>query len=77
MVTGSVHRPSPKVGTGRFLLLHSPVELRSGDRRHRRHLFLFSDLLLISNAKYVRTPRSPDSRHTALPLTLMVTQSVS
>lgn len=41
--------------TGRTLLMHSPVQLGTGWRKKRRHLFLFSDLLLISNTKYVYT----------------------
>ncbi|XP_070132105.1 rho GTPase-activating protein 20-like isoform X3 [Equus caballus] len=37
---------------GRTLLIHGPVELRRGWRRQKRHLFLFSDLLLIANKNY-------------------------
>ncbi|KAI5233743.1 Rho Gtpase-Activating Protein 20 [Manis pentadactyla] len=33
------------------LLLHGHVELRRGQRRQQRHLFLFSNLLLVSNTK--------------------------
>lgn len=40
-------------GAARTLLMHSPVELKRGWRRQKRHLFLFSDLLLMSNTKYV------------------------
>ncbi|XP_039109745.1 rho GTPase-activating protein 20-like isoform X1 [Hyaena hyaena] len=34
------------------LLLHGPVELKQGWKRQKRHLFLFSDLLLMSNTNY-------------------------
>nr|XP_012418242.1 PREDICTED: rho GTPase-activating protein 20-like [Odobenus rosmarus divergens] len=34
------------------LLIHGSVELKRGWRRQKRQLFLFSDLLLISNTKY-------------------------
>ncbi|XP_037687399.1 rho GTPase-activating protein 20-like [Choloepus didactylus] len=39
-------------GPIRTLLIHGPVELKRGWRRQKRHLFLFSDLLLVSNSKY-------------------------
>ena len=39
-------------GADRALLTHSPVELRSGWRRQKLHFYLFSDCLLVSNAKY-------------------------
>ncbi|XP_070345256.1 rho GTPase-activating protein 20-like [Equus asinus] len=38
--------------TGRTLLIHGPVELKRGWRRQKRHLFLLSDLLLITNTNY-------------------------
>ncbi|XP_070115801.1 rho GTPase-activating protein 20-like isoform X2 [Equus caballus] len=34
------------------LLIHGPVELKRGWRRQKRHLFLLSDLLLITNTNY-------------------------
>ncbi|KAF0885336.1 RHG20 protein, partial [Crocuta crocuta] len=34
------------------LLLHGPVELKQGWKRQKRHLFLFSDLLVMSNTNY-------------------------
>ncbi|XP_070465321.1 rho GTPase-activating protein 20-like isoform X3 [Equus przewalskii] len=37
---------------GRTLLIHGPVELKRGWRRQKRHLFLLSDLLLITNTNY-------------------------
>nr|XP_023502585.1 rho GTPase-activating protein 20 isoform X2 [Equus caballus] len=40
---------------GRTLLIHGPVELRRGWRRQKRHLFLLSDLLLITNTNYKKT----------------------
>ncbi|XP_064440086.1 rho GTPase-activating protein 20-like, partial [Mirounga angustirostris] len=39
-------------GAAHTLLIHGPVELKSGWRRQKRHLFLFSDFLLVSNTKY-------------------------
>ncbi|XP_034507075.1 rho GTPase-activating protein 20 [Ailuropoda melanoleuca] len=39
-------------GASCTLLIHSPVELKRGWRRQKRHLFLFNDLLLMSNTKY-------------------------
>ncbi|XP_058144105.1 rho GTPase-activating protein 20-like [Dasypus novemcinctus] len=39
-------------GPNRTLLIHGPVELKRGWRRQKRHLFLFSDLLLVSNTRY-------------------------
>ncbi|XP_057576697.1 rho GTPase-activating protein 20-like [Hippopotamus amphibius kiboko] len=39
-------------GANHTLLIHSPVELKRGWRRQKQHLFLYSDVLLISNTKY-------------------------
>ncbi|XP_008069999.1 rho GTPase-activating protein 20-like isoform X3 [Carlito syrichta] len=33
-------------------LIHGPVKLKRGWRRQKRHLFLFSDVLIISNSNY-------------------------
>lgn len=49
----------PPEDTRHILLMHSPVVLRTGRRRKMQHLFLFSDLLLISNTKYVYSAHSP------------------
>ncbi|XP_075852937.1 rho GTPase-activating protein 20-like [Microcebus murinus] len=37
------------------LLTEGPVKLKRGWRMHKRHLFLFTDVLLISNTKYKKT----------------------
>ncbi|XP_072613359.1 rho GTPase-activating protein 20-like [Vulpes vulpes] len=39
-------------GATRTLLIHGPVELKKGWRRKKWQLFLYSDLLLMSNTKY-------------------------
>ncbi|KAM8928276.1 rho GTPase-activating protein 20-like isoform 2-T7 [Lycaon pictus] len=39
-------------GATRTLLIHGPVELKKGWRRQKWQLFLYSDLLLMSNTKY-------------------------
>ncbi|XP_077921682.1 rho GTPase-activating protein 20-like, partial [Halichoerus grypus] len=39
-------------GAAPTLLIHGPVELKRGWRRQKRHLFLFSDFLLVSDTKY-------------------------
>ncbi|XP_048960858.1 rho GTPase-activating protein 20-like isoform X4 [Canis lupus dingo] len=39
-------------GATRTLLIHGPVELKRGWRRQKQQLFLYSDLLLMSNTKY-------------------------
>ncbi|XP_064439972.1 rho GTPase-activating protein 20-like [Mirounga angustirostris] len=39
-------------GAADTLLIHGPVELKRGWRRQKRHLFLFSDFLLVSDTKY-------------------------
>lgn len=57
---------------GRTLLIHGPVELKRGWRRQKRHLFLLSDLLLITNTKYVYTTGSPDYHQIAFSPTLTV-----
>ncbi|XP_069878150.1 rho GTPase-activating protein 20-like isoform X1 [Dipodomys merriami] len=36
----------------RTLLIHSPVQMQKGCKRKKQHLFLFTDLLLVTNAKY-------------------------
>ncbi|XP_069878147.1 rho GTPase-activating protein 20-like isoform X3 [Dipodomys merriami] len=36
----------------RNLLIHSPVQMQKGCKRKKQHLFLFTDLLLVTNAKY-------------------------
>ncbi|KAM4834326.1 rho GTPase-activating protein 20-like isoform 1-T1 [Thomomys bottae] len=50
---------SPEV-TSRALLIHSPVQMRRGWRRRKRHLFLFSDVLLVSNTKYKKSFKMKD-----------------
>ncbi|XP_014639975.1 PREDICTED: rho GTPase-activating protein 20-like [Ceratotherium simum simum] len=50
----SENATSPE-GAGRTPLIHSPVELKRGCRKEKRHLFLFSDLLLITNTNYQKT----------------------
>ncbi|XP_049741394.1 rho GTPase-activating protein 20-like isoform X2 [Elephas maximus indicus] len=47
-------------GPNRTLLIHGPVEFKRGWRRQKRHLFLFSDLLLVSNSKYRKTFKIKD-----------------
>lgn len=42
-------------GTHQTLLLQGPVELRRGWRKKKQHLFLSSDLLVVSNSSYVLT----------------------
>eukprot|EP00071_Canis_lupus_P011429 XP_005631759.1 rho GTPase-activating protein 20-like isoform X2 [Canis lupus familiaris] len=39
-------------GATRTVLIHGPFELKRGWRRQKRQLFLYSDLLLMSNTKY-------------------------
>lgn len=40
-------------GATHTLLIYGPVELKQGWRRQKRYLFLFNDLLLMSNTEYV------------------------
>ncbi|XP_049487064.1 rho GTPase-activating protein 20-like [Panthera uncia] len=42
-------------GATHTLLIHGPVELKQGWRRQKRHLFLFNDLLLMTNTDYKNT----------------------
>ncbi|XP_069878089.1 rho GTPase-activating protein 20-like [Dipodomys merriami] len=37
---------------GKTLLIHSLVQMQKGCKRKKQHLFLFTDLLLVTNAKY-------------------------
>jgi hypothetical protein len=46
--------------TERKHLIHGPVKLTNGWHRKKRHLFLFSDALLILNSRYICTKSSPD-----------------
>ncbi|XP_069878088.1 rho GTPase-activating protein 20-like [Dipodomys merriami] len=45
----------------RALLIHSPVQMRRGRRRKKRHLFLFSNVLLVSNTKYKKCFKIKDA----------------
>ncbi|XP_069878087.1 rho GTPase-activating protein 20-like [Dipodomys merriami] len=45
----------------RALLIHSPVQMRRGWRRKKRHLFLFSNVLLVSNTKYKKCFKIKDA----------------
>ncbi|XP_069878623.1 rho GTPase-activating protein 20-like isoform X2 [Dipodomys merriami] len=45
----------------RALLIHSPVQMRRGGRRKKRHLFLFSNVLLVSNTKYKKCFKIKDA----------------
>ncbi|XP_069878084.1 rho GTPase-activating protein 20-like [Dipodomys merriami] len=45
----------------RALVIHSPVQMRRGWRRKKRHLFLFSDVLLVSNTKYMKCFKIKDT----------------
>ncbi|XP_057576662.1 cGMP-specific 3',5'-cyclic phosphodiesterase-like [Hippopotamus amphibius kiboko] len=59
-------------GANHTLLIHSPVELKRGWRRQKQHLFLYSDVLLISNTKCVYMACSPEDHKIAHSLTLIV-----
>lgn len=46
-------------GFDRSFLLHGHIQLRTGMQTQDRHLFLFTDILVISKAKYGASPWKP------------------